>query len=69
MARIAPLALLTSKVIRLERLYRGSVYKAELGQLQLALTSVVTVVDDLVTALVDLVPPGDETSSVATDPA
>ncbi len=68
-ARIAPLALLTSKVIRLERLYRGSVYKAELGLLQLALSSVATVVDDLVTALVDLVPPGDEIPSVATDPA
>jgi transcription-repair coupling factor (superfamily II helicase) len=64
LARIAPIALLTSKVIRLERLYRGSVYKAELGQLQLALSSPATVVDDLVAALIDLVPP-DEASAPA----
>ena len=34
-ARISPLRLPTSKTIRLNRLYKGSVYKEELGQLQL----------------------------------
>jgi transcription-repair coupling factor (superfamily II helicase) len=60
MARISPLALPTSKTIRLDRLYKGSVYKAEVGQLQLPLTSVAGVVDDLVAALSDLVPAHDE---------
>jgi transcription-repair coupling factor (superfamily II helicase) len=60
MARISPLALPTSKTIRLDRLYKGSVYKAEVGQLQLPLTSVAGVVDDLVAALSDLVPEHDE---------
>ena len=56
-ARISPIALPTSKTIRLERIYKGSVYKSELGQLQLALRSTATVVEDLIAALVDLVPP------------
>ena len=58
-ARISPIALPASKVIRLERLYRGSVHKAEIGQLQLALRSSATVVDEIVSALADLLPPPD----------
>ena len=56
-ARISPLALPTSATIRLDRLYKGSVYKSEPGQLQLHLGSAATIVDDIVAALVDLVPP------------
>jgi transcription-repair coupling factor (superfamily II helicase) len=58
-ARISPIALPTSKTIRLERLYRGSVFKAEIGQLQLALRSTATVVDDVLAAFADLLPPDD----------
>jgi len=58
-ARIAPLALRTSATIRLERLYKGSIYKSEPQQLQLHLSSTETMVEDLVSALTDLVPPED----------
>ena len=60
LARISPLQLRTSATIRLDRLYRGSLYKAEQGQLQLALGSTATMVDDLVAALIDLIPPEDD---------
>jgi len=60
LARISPITLRTSATIRLDRLHKGSVYKAELGQLQLPLPSAATLVDDLVSALNDLVPPEDE---------
>ena len=56
LARISPLDLPTSKTIRLERLYKGSVYKAEQGQLQLPLRTAAGAATDLVAALVDLVP-------------
>jgi transcription-repair coupling factor (superfamily II helicase) len=55
-ARISPLALRTSATIRLDRLYKGSVYKAEPQQLQLHLNSAGSIIDDLVSALADLVP-------------
>ena len=58
-ARLSPISLPTSKTIRLERLYRGSVFKSEIGQLQLALRSTATVVDDVIAALTDLLPPDD----------
>ena len=57
LARISPLDLPTSKTIRLERLYKGSVYKPEQGQLQLPLKTAAGAATDLVAALVDLVPP------------
>ena len=41
---------------RLDRLYKGSVYKAEPQQLQLHLNSAGSIIDDLVSALADLVP-------------
>jgi transcription-repair coupling factor (superfamily II helicase) len=57
LARISPVTLPTSKVIRLERLYKGSVYKADQAQLQLPLKTAAGSADDLVAALADLVPP------------
>jgi transcription-repair coupling factor (superfamily II helicase) len=60
LARISPIALPTSKTIRLERIYKGSVYKAEIGQLQLPLKTAAGSADDLVAALRDLVPPPAE---------
>jgi transcription-repair coupling factor (superfamily II helicase) len=67
-ARISPIALPTSKTIRLERIYKGSVYKAELGQLQLALRSGATVVEDLIAALVDLIPPPEAADAASSAP-
>ena len=55
MARIAPIALKRSKVVRLERLYKGAVYKHEAGVLQLPLRRADAVVDEIVDALGDLV--------------
>jgi transcription-repair coupling factor (superfamily II helicase) len=55
-ARIEPLALKTSKVVRLERLYKKAVYKAEQRQLQLPVKDLARVVDELVAAFEDLVP-------------
>jgi hypothetical protein len=52
----SPLALRTSATIRLDRLYKGSVYKAEPQQLQLHLNSPGSIVEDLVAAFADLVP-------------
>ena len=63
-ARISPIALPTSKTIRLERIYRGSIFKAELGQLQLALRSSATVAEDLIAALIDLIPPPESAAEV-----
>jgi transcription-repair coupling factor (superfamily II helicase) len=57
LARVSPIALPTSKTIRLQRIYKGSVYKAEQGQLQLALKTAAGAASDLVAALVDLLPP------------
>jgi transcription-repair coupling factor (superfamily II helicase) len=56
LARISPITLLTSKTIRLERVYKGSVYKSEIGQLQLPLTSASAAARDLVEAIQDLLP-------------
>ena len=56
LARISPLTLPASKVVRLERLYRGSVYKPDVGQLQLPLKSAPGAAADVQSALVDLVP-------------
>jgi transcription-repair coupling factor (superfamily II helicase) len=57
LARISPLDLPTSKTIRLQRIYKGSVYKPDQGQLQLPLKTAAGAATDLVAALVDLVPP------------
>jgi transcription-repair coupling factor (superfamily II helicase) len=55
-ARLSPLYLPTSKVIRLDRLYRGSHYKEELGQLQLVMRTAAEAPRLLIDALHDLVP-------------
>jgi hypothetical protein len=47
---------LTSKTIRLERVYKGAVYKSEIGQLQLPLKSASASARDLVEAIQDLLP-------------
>jgi transcription-repair coupling factor (superfamily II helicase) len=57
MARISPLDLPTSKTIRLQRLYKGSIYKPDIGQLQLPVRSARDVAKTLIVALQDLVPP------------
>ena len=62
MARISPIDLPTSKTIRLQRIYRGAVYKAEQAQLQLPVTRPSDAAGELVDALVDLVPPPVEAS-------
>ena len=59
-ARISPVQLPTSKTIRLERLYKGAVHKAEQGQLLLPVTSAAGAAEQLVAALVDLLPPPKE---------
>jgi hypothetical protein len=53
---VAPLALRESKIVRLERLYRGAVYKEELGQVQLPLSSGSDLVELLVAFLGEVVP-------------
>ena len=56
LARISPLELPTSKRIRLQRLYKDTVYKEDLGQLQLPVRAAAESVSTLVAALQELVP-------------
>ena len=58
-ARLSPVTLLTSRTLRLEREYKGSLHKPEQRQLQLALRDRTRLVDDLVAALRDLLPSDD----------
>jgi hypothetical protein len=62
-ARLAPLALLASRRIRLQRLYRNAVYKEDLGQLVLPLPPGTDPASALVELLGELVP--TEEASVA----
>ena len=57
--KISPVALPASKVVRLERLYKGSSYRPEPKQLQLALSKKTDVAGQLLAALVDLLPAGE----------
>jgi transcription-repair coupling factor (superfamily II helicase) len=57
MARISPVALPASKVIRVARLYKGAVYKEEVGQLQLPIRVAADAATTVITALQDLIPP------------
>jgi transcription-repair coupling factor (superfamily II helicase) len=59
MARMAPVSLPASKVVRLERLYKGAVYKPAIGELQLPLKAMASSVDELLAAFADLLPPPD----------
>ena len=51
-----PITLPTSKTIRLDRLYKGAVYKAEVGQLQLPIKKADTAAGTILDALGDLLP-------------
>jgi transcription-repair coupling factor (superfamily II helicase) len=56
-ARISPVSLPASKAIRLQRLYKGSVYKADIDQLQLPVPKGEAAVSTVIAALGDLLPP------------
>jgi transcription-repair coupling factor (superfamily II helicase) len=56
MVKIGPVQLPASKVVRLERLYKGSTYRPEPKMLQLALPKKADVAGQLLAALVDLLP-------------
>jgi transcription-repair coupling factor (superfamily II helicase) len=62
-ARISPVKLATSKVIRLGRLYKGAVYKADLGQLQLPVRKAADSATTVISALQDLMPPPEEAAT------
>ena len=66
LAKVSPVQLLASATVRLGRLYKGAIYKAEIGQLQLPLRSADALVDDLVSALGDLMGEG-ESAETAVD--
>ncbi|MCB1258923.1 MAG: transcription-repair coupling factor, partial [Acidimicrobiales bacterium] len=55
-ARVTPVALKTSKQIRLERLYKGAVYKEAAGELQLPIRNAAASAGELVAMLDDLLP-------------
>ena len=55
-----PVELRTSKVIRLQRLYKDTVYKEEQRHLQLPVASAAESVSTIVAALRELIPPADE---------
>ena len=55
-----PVELPTSKVIRLQRLYKDTVYKEEQRHLQLPVASAAESVSTIVAALRELIPPADE---------
>ena len=55
-ARVAPVALPASKVIRLRRLYKDTVYKEEIGQLQIPVKSASDSAATVLLALRELIP-------------
>jgi transcription-repair coupling factor (superfamily II helicase) len=72
LARISPISLPTSKTIRLQRIYKGAVYKADLGQLQLPVKTAAGSANEIVAALADLIPPpvaGPSDAAAPTVPA
>jgi transcription-repair coupling factor (superfamily II helicase) len=66
-AKLSPVKLPASKVVRLQRLYKGAVLRAEAGVLQLPIakkgTTRTHVVEQLTTAIDDLWPAGDGDAS------
>ena len=56
LARIAPVVLATSKVIRLKRLYTNTVYKEDSGQLQLPVKAAADSAATVIAALQELIP-------------
>ena len=61
-ARLAPVVLPTSKVIRLKRLYKDTVYKEDSGQLQLPVSVAADAATTVIAALRELIPeaPADD---------
>ena len=57
-ARLSPIVLPQSKQMRLARLYRGALYKDDIGQLQVPVKAGATIAGDLVEVLRQLVPGG-----------
>jgi len=55
-ARVSPLHLPASKVVRIGRLYKGAIYKEEIGQLQLPVRAAGEAAATVLSALDDLVP-------------
>jgi transcription-repair coupling factor (superfamily II helicase) len=64
-ARLGPVRLKTSKQVRLERMYKAAVYKADVEQLQLPIQRADDSAAELVRALRELVPPGEESETAA----
>jgi transcription-repair coupling factor (superfamily II helicase) len=58
-ARVSPVQLKTSQTIRLTRLFKGAVYKEEIGQLQLPIPKTPDLAGTLVDFLRQLIPPAD----------
>ncbi len=58
-AKMFPVTMRMSKAVRLDRIYKGSVYKEEVHQLQLALKTLENAPTQLVDALADLFPVED----------
>jgi hypothetical protein len=64
--RLAPLTLKVSQEVRLQRLGKGAIYKAETGQVQLPVKRATELVSGLVTFLHELVPPDFGASEATT---
>jgi transcription-repair coupling factor (superfamily II helicase) len=62
-ARLSPMALRTSQVIRLNRLFKGSVYKEEQGLVMLPVPRTADLAGTLVNLLRSLIPPAEEASA------
>ena len=58
-ARVSPLVLKTSQQVRLQRLFRGAVYKENVEQLMLPIPKTPDLAGTLVDLLRNLIPPGD----------
>jgi len=64
MARLSPLPLKTSQAMRVQRLYKGAVVKADIEQVQLPLAKSATAAAAIVEALRTIVPEADEAATV-----
>ena len=64
-ARVAPVALPTSKVIRLKRLYKDTIYKEDTGQLQLPVGAAADSASTVIAALRELIPEPDVEAAAA----
>ena len=62
--KATPIVLRPSEVIRVKRLYPGSVYKSELGELQIVFNHSKTPIEDLVSYLRQLTPLEDKPAEI-----